>query len=128
MSEEEVIQKNHDTSTIETQINHNNKKKDVDPELFSCLLQPVNADADPEYIGIRRLLLYRKAESGDLRRLDWRCNGKGYASYRNYIRRPRNWESQQMASLQSTPGDRVIYWLMDQWAMASMSKSTVPFI
>ncbi|KAJ9177811.1 hypothetical protein P3X46_012983 [Hevea brasiliensis] len=105
MAEEEAIQENHNTSTMETQINHNNDKKDVDPELFSCLLQPATADSDPDYIGIRRLLLYRKAESGDLRRLDWRCNGKGYVSYRNYIRRPRNWENQQMPSFQSTPGN-----------------------
>ncbi|XP_050234225.1 uncharacterized protein LOC126682551 [Mercurialis annua] len=79
------------------------KKQVIDPELFSCLLQPVTADSDPEYIGIRRLLLHRKAESGVNRRLDWRCNGKGYVSYRNYIRRPRNWENQQIPSLQSTP-------------------------
>ena len=45
------------------------KKKNVDPELFSCLLQPVTSDSDPDYIGIRRLLLYRKAESGVRRRL-----------------------------------------------------------
>lgn len=75
----------------------------VDPELFSCLLQPTNPDADSEYIGIRRLLLYRKAESGVHRRKDWRCNGKGYVSYRNYIQRPRNWES-MLQSHQSTPG------------------------
>lgn len=42
----------------------NKQKKNVDPELFSCLLQSANADADAEYIGIRRLLLYRKAEAG----------------------------------------------------------------
>lgn len=57
------------------------KKKNVDPELFSCLLQPVTSDSDPDYIGIRRLLLYRKAESGVRRRLDWRCNGKGYVTF-----------------------------------------------
>lgn len=79
------------------------KKKNVDPELFSCLLQPVTSDSDPDYIGIRRLLLYRKAESGVRRRLDWRCNGKGYTSYRNYIRRPRNWDG--LPSHQSTPGN-----------------------
>ncbi|CAK7329643.1 unnamed protein product [Dovyalis caffra] len=54
--------------------NDNNKdketeKKNVDPELFSCQLQPVTSDSDPDYIGIRRLLLYRKAESGVYRRL-----------------------------------------------------------
>ncbi|XP_035540314.1 WD repeat-containing protein 13-like isoform X2 [Juglans regia] len=81
------------------------KNEHVDPELFSCLLQPVTADSDPVYIGIRRLLLYRKAESGVFRRRDWRYNGKGYAAYRNYISRPRNWESLQSPSLQGTPGN-----------------------
>lgn len=53
---------------------HNNNNEDKkenkssDPELFCCLLQPATADADPEYIGIRRLLLHRKAEAGVLRR------------------------------------------------------------
>ncbi|XP_020533534.1 WD repeat-containing protein 13 isoform X2 [Jatropha curcas] len=105
MAEDASVEQNRNYSTSITQIGeyHNNKKY-VEPELFSCLLQPVPADSDPEYIGIRRLLLYRKAQSGYVRRIDWRCNGKGYVSYRNYIRRPRNWESQQM-SLQSTPGN-----------------------
>lgn len=40
-----------------------------DPETFCCLLQPVNADCSPDYIGIRRLLLARKAESCSFRRL-----------------------------------------------------------
>ena len=50
---------------------------------------------------------------------DWRCNGKGYTSYRNYIRRPRNWDG--LPSHQSTPGNRLlilylsaascVYWL-----------------
>lgn len=44
------------------------KKKNADPELFGCLLQPAGADSDPQYVGIRRLLLHRKAESGVLRR------------------------------------------------------------
>lgn len=81
------------------------EKAGPDPELFSCLLQPLsNADGDPNYVGIRRLLLHRKALSGFLRRRDWRCNGKGYVAYRNYIRRPRNWENLQTPSL-STPGN-----------------------
>ncbi|CAI0377606.1 unnamed protein product [Linum tenue] len=90
------------------------KKEDVggrvDPEFFCCLLQPANADSDPYYAGIRRLLLYRKAESGCVRRLDWRCNGKGYIHYRNYIRRPRNWEKSQVPSLLSTPGNSSGRW------------------
>uniref|UniRef100_A0A2N9IZE4 Anaphase-promoting complex subunit 4 WD40 domain-containing protein n=1 Tax=Fagus sylvatica TaxID=28930 RepID=A0A2N9IZE4_FAGSY len=41
----------------------------------------------------------------DLLLKDWRCNGKGYVAYRNFIRRPRNWESLQSPSLQGTPGN-----------------------
>lgn len=54
----------------EFQNNNDDKKKDKnsDPEHFCCLLQPLTPDADPEYIGIRRLLLQRKAEAGILRR------------------------------------------------------------
>lgn len=88
--------------------NHNDDdEKSSDPELFCCLLQPAIADGDPEYVGIRRLLLYRKAEAGVLRRRDWRCNGKTYVAYRNYISRPTNWdrESSRAPSLQSTPGN-----------------------
>ncbi|CAJ1978135.1 unnamed protein product [Sphenostylis stenocarpa] len=88
-------------------VNNDNNAKSIDPELFCCLLQPATADTDPQYIGMRRLLLHRKAEAGDLRRLDWRCNGKTYVAYRNYISRPRNWErdSSRAHSLQSTPGN-----------------------
>lgn len=48
----------------------NVKKKFVvpDPEFYSCMLQSSHSDSDPNYIGIRRLLLYRKAVSGVLRR------------------------------------------------------------
>ncbi|KAL5788625.1 hypothetical protein ACOSP7_005574 [Xanthoceras sorbifolium] len=113
MAEEETIERISSTTTTTTttkeENNNNNndseKENGVDPEFFSCLLQPATADSDPEYIGIRRLLLFRKAESGFRRRLDWRCNGKGYVAYRNYIHRPRNWESLQSPSLQSTPGN-----------------------
>ncbi|TYJ40669.1 hypothetical protein E1A91_A04G157600v1 [Gossypium mustelinum] len=76
-----------------------------DPETFCCLLQPGNADSSPDYIGIRRFLLARKAESSSYRRLDWRCNGKGYVAYRNYMRRPRKWEKLQTSSRPSTPGN-----------------------
>ncbi|XP_031394261.1 WD repeat-containing protein 13 isoform X2 [Punica granatum] len=81
------------------------EKETLDPDLFCCLLQPWSSEADPDYVGVRRLLLHRKALSGVLRRRDWRCNGKGYVAYRNYIRRPRNWETLQVPSLQSTPGN-----------------------
>ncbi|KAK6946295.1 WD40 repeat [Dillenia turbinata] len=76
-----------------------------DPELFSCLLQPVSSDSDLNYVGIRRLLLYLKAESGVHRRVDWRCNGKGYVAYRNFIRRRKNGESSYVPSQSSTPGN-----------------------
>ncbi|KAL3580688.1 hypothetical protein D5086_018523 [Populus alba] len=93
-------------STNENNSNNDeeNKKKNkkVDPELFSCLLQPITSDFGPRYIGIRRLLLFRKARSGVHRRLDWRCNGK-VCDFRNYIRRPRNWDS--LPSHQSTTGN-----------------------
>ncbi|XP_014494602.1 WD repeat-containing protein 13 [Vigna radiata var. radiata] len=84
-----------------------NNDESLDPELFCCLLQPVTADRDPEYIGIRRLLLLRKAEAGIIHRRDWRCNGKTYVAYRNYLSRPRNWErdSSRAPSLHSTPGN-----------------------
>ncbi|KAJ4716581.1 WD repeat-containing protein 13-like [Melia azedarach] len=107
MAEEEIVNQSSSTTPKKEENNNgdsNNKENVVDPELFSCLLQPPSADSDPDYIGIRRLLLFRKAESGICRRLDWRCNGKGYVAYRNYIRRPRNWEL-QTPSHQSTPGN-----------------------
>ncbi|XP_028765613.1 WD repeat-containing protein 13 [Neltuma alba] len=83
------------------------KKKKIytDPELFCCVFQPVTSDADAQYIGIRRLLLHRKAVAGVVRRIDWRSNQKGYVAYRNYISRPRDWESSQAPSLQATPGN-----------------------
>ncbi|KAG4160539.1 hypothetical protein ERO13_D01G004000v2 [Gossypium hirsutum] len=82
------------------------KKANVkDPEIFSCLVQPASSDSDLDSVGVRRFLLARKAESGVHRRLDWRCNGKGYVAYRNYIRRPRNWENSQIPSYPSTPGN-----------------------
>ncbi|KAK9942668.1 hypothetical protein M0R45_008321 [Rubus argutus] len=83
------------------------KKKHSDPDLLMCLLQPCPAGSDPEYIGVRRLLLSRKSQSSIHRRRDWRCNGRGYVAFRNYIRRPRNWErdSLRTPSLQTTPGN-----------------------
>lgn len=41
---------------------------DLDPEFLSCLLQPSPPDSDPNYIGIRLLLLHRKAQAGQLNR------------------------------------------------------------
>ncbi|KAJ9703110.1 hypothetical protein PVL29_004750 [Vitis rotundifolia] len=57
------------------------KNKAMDQTFFSCLLQPLSADSDPQYIRIRGLLLYRKAEFGVHHWKDWRCNGKGYVAY-----------------------------------------------
>lgn len=73
----------------------------MDPEFVSCLLQPTTAHNDPEYVGIRRLLLSRKPQIQA--RKEWRCNGRGYVAYRNFIRRPRNWERMFAASQASTP-------------------------
>ncbi|CAI9765489.1 unnamed protein product [Fraxinus pennsylvanica] len=105
---EQAVEKSspeNDDSKLE---NGEKKKEDLtfDPEFFSCMLQPSpsDSDSDPNYIGIRRLLLFRKAQSGVLRRKDWRCNGKGYVAFRNYINRPRNWEGLQTPSYPSTPG------------------------
>ncbi|KAM5548721.1 hypothetical protein ABKV19_000234 [Rosa sericea] len=111
--EEEEEDKNHGGANggaspqKETDDEKKKEKKHSDRELLMCLLQPCPADSDPEYIGIRRLLLSRKSQSSILRRLDWRCNGKGYVAFRNYIRRPRNWEKDSLRtpSLQTTPGN-----------------------
>lgn len=40
------------------------KNEELDPEFFSCLLQPSTTGNDTDYVGIRRLLLHRKAQSG----------------------------------------------------------------
>lgn len=71
--ESDTVVEEDPTPTTRTTTEENNKNSDrnnkenvnlKDPELFSCLLQPASADSDPGYIGIRRLLLFRKAESG----------------------------------------------------------------
>ncbi|XP_020087173.1 WD repeat-containing protein 13 [Ananas comosus] len=77
----------------------------ADPDFVSCLLQPPITHHNADYVAIRRLLLHRKALSSAAaieRRKDWRCNGRGYVAYRNFLRRPKNWESQ--TSQPSTPG------------------------
>jgi len=73
-------------------------------EFFAGLLEPSNGGMDLSYVGMRRLLLYRKAFSGCNQRRDWECNGKGYVAYRNYIRRLKNWDHLQHTSQPSTPG------------------------
>ncbi|KAJ0798203.1 putative transcription factor WD40-like family [Helianthus annuus] len=109
MTDQTIEQCSSEIDQHEENLNQNQnqkKKKDVteDPETFSCMLQPCPPDSDPNYIGIRRILLFRKAESGVLRRKDWRCNGKGYVAYRNFINRPDNWLNSQIPSRTSTPG------------------------
>ncbi|KAJ9551738.1 hypothetical protein OSB04_015783 [Centaurea solstitialis] len=76
----------------------------ADPEFVGCMLQPCPANSDPNYVGIRRLLLFRKAKSGLLHRKDWRCNGKGYVAYRNFINRRGNQMNLRVASYTSSPG------------------------
>ena len=104
-------------------------KQSKDLEFLSCMMQPATAESDPQYIGIRRILLHRKSESGAISRRyvsslslsltshlkacylivvslkDWRCNGKGYVAYRNFISRPRKWENLRTPSLLSSPGN-----------------------
>ncbi|XP_020274565.1 WD repeat-containing protein 13 isoform X2 [Asparagus officinalis] len=89
----------------------------IDPEFIGCLLQPPTAHNDPNYVGIRRLLLSRKNQIQT--RKEWRCNGKGYVAYRNFMRRPRNWESLVAPSLTSTPGHS------GRWASFSIPQSIV---
>jgi hypothetical protein len=75
MAEHVTATVNHGEQQLKQNEHHNNnnnednkKDKISDPELFCCLLQPLTPDADPRYIGIRRLLLHQKAEAGILRR------------------------------------------------------------
>jgi len=70
MAEHGTTTINHHEHHQNNNINDEDKKKDKtsDPDLFCCLLQPLTSDADPEYTGIRRLLLHQKAEAGILRR------------------------------------------------------------
>ncbi|KAF7841008.1 WD repeat-containing protein 13 [Senna tora] len=104
MAEQRCEEKNGESGEEEEK-EKEKKKIYTDPELFCCVFQPATADVDAKYIGIRRLLLRRKAEAGILRRIDWRSNGKGYVAYRSYISRPSDWESSRVHSLQVTPGN-----------------------
>ncbi|VVA99353.1 unnamed protein product [Arabis nemorensis] len=44
------------------------KKQSKDLEFLSCMMQPATSDSNPQYIGIRRILLHRKADSGVISR------------------------------------------------------------
>ena len=61
-------QRSEKSGAAETEEEGEDRKKSADLELFSCLLQPASSDADPHYVGVRRLLLHSKAEAGVLRR------------------------------------------------------------
>ncbi|XP_052192899.1 uncharacterized protein LOC127801641 [Diospyros lotus] len=118
-----------DKSSPEDETKKEKEKQGVaDPDFFCCILQPSPPNSDPNYIGIRRLLLHRKAQSGALRRKDWRCNGKGYVAYRNYISRQRNWESSHPSSPGnsgrwiSSPGPLSLY-EMDSWSASRDPRS-----
>lgn len=69
MAEQAIMKSSpeNDDSKLE---NCDKKKEDLilDPEFFSCMLQPLPSNSNPNYIGIRRLLLHRKAQSSVLRR------------------------------------------------------------
>ncbi|KAG0481982.1 hypothetical protein HPP92_010066 [Vanilla planifolia] len=91
-----------EANEVNTVVENGLLSPDMDLEFVSCLLQPPMAHHDSNYVGIRRLLLHRKPHSL-LQRHDWRCNNRTYVAYRNFIRRPRNWETQTMQSQQSTP-------------------------
>ncbi|EPS72492.1 hypothetical protein M569_02261, partial [Genlisea aurea] len=94
---------------------------DSDPDFFCCLLQPVIHGSDPYYNGIRRLLLFRKAEAGVRRRQDWRCNGKGYVAYRNYINRPRDGESCPSPSVSNTTLGHSGRWISSRTPLSQFS-------
>jgi len=60
---------------------------------------------------------------------DWRCNGKTYVAYRNYINRPRNWESLgQAPSLRSTPGNRLLNFLLEVMSKYMLKFASIDFI
>lgn len=46
---------------------------------------------------------------------EWRCNRRSYAAYRNFIRRPRNWENQITQSQTNTPSQS------ERWASGLQS-------
>ncbi|KAG0539631.1 hypothetical protein BDA96_03G339000 [Sorghum bicolor] len=62
----------------------------TDPDFLSCVLQPPTSSSsrpDADYAALRRLLLRRKPPSALQHRMEWRCNGKGYVAYRNFLLR-----------------------------------------
>lgn len=65
-SAEKEGEKEEGSSVEEAVTTEEDQRKDA--EAFSCLLQPSVSGSDPFYVGVRRLLLYRKALSGRGRR------------------------------------------------------------
>ncbi|KQK10023.1 hypothetical protein BRADI_2g51580v3 [Brachypodium distachyon] len=79
----------------------------TDPDFLSCVLQPPipsSSRPDPDYAALRRLLLRRKSPSALQHRMDWRCNGKGYVAYRNFLLRRLDGGAAS-SSAHSTPGN-----------------------
>ncbi|KAL6845458.1 hypothetical protein ACP4OV_024953 [Aristida adscensionis] len=79
----------------------------ADPDFLSCVLQPPTPSSssrpDADYAALRRLLLRRKTASALQHRMDWRCNGKGYVAYRNFLLRRIDGGSPQ-----STPSNSMV--------------------
>ncbi|KAG8078124.1 hypothetical protein GUJ93_ZPchr0007g4900 [Zizania palustris] len=63
----------------------------TDPDFLSCVLHPPTPSSssrpDDDYAALRLLLLRRKPPSALNHRMEWRCNGKGYVAYRNFLLR-----------------------------------------
>lgn len=97
------VNENCGEENVQTEENENLKQQKA-CELFACMLQPSYGGLDPSYVGMRRLLLSRKASAGCDQRRDWKCNGKGYVAYRNYIYCLKNSNHLQL-SQPSTPGN-----------------------
>ncbi|GJN17512.1 hypothetical protein PR202_gb04587 [Eleusine coracana subsp. coracana] len=79
----------------------------TDPDFLSCVLQPPTLSSssrpDANYAALRRLLLRRKSPSALQHRMEWRCNGKGYVAYRNFLLRRIDG-----GSAHSTPSNRLV--------------------
>ncbi|KAF5947229.1 hypothetical protein HYC85_013186 [Camellia sinensis] len=81
------------------------KKEDLtDPEFFSCVLQPSPADSDADYIGIRRLLLHRKAQSGVLRRKDLRSGSQALSHSPSFSSKASNASDSDHPRRKAEPG------------------------
>ncbi|KAF3487325.1 hypothetical protein F2Q69_00054323 [Brassica cretica] len=71
MEKETILAKHGSEVVIGATINDKDEEKpkqSKDLEFLSCMMQPATAESDPQYIGIRRILLHRKSESGAISR------------------------------------------------------------